>query len=149
MPTGTVTMLFTDIEGSTRLSKDLGDWWLVRRLVEIVNQRDLDAFGEIAAGEFVTVGKRWVRPFHGSLPDFEMRIVELVAERDTVVAHLRCSGTHEGDWLGVAPTGRRFDEIDEVYIFRVENGRLTSAVGVENNLSRMQQLGIQATTNES
>jgi class 3 adenylate cyclase len=25
MPTGTVTMLFTDIEGSTRLSKELGD----------------------------------------------------------------------------------------------------------------------------
>jgi predicted ester cyclase len=116
---------------------------LVRRLVEVVNERNLDALDEVAAGEFATVAKRWVRPFRGSFPDFKMRIVDLIAERDTVVAHLKCSGTHEGDWLGVAPTGRRFDDVDEVYIFRVENGKLTSAVGVEDNLSRMQQLGIQ------
>jgi predicted ester cyclase len=116
---------------------------LVQRLVEIVNERNLDALDEVAAGEFATVAKRWVRPFRGSFPDFEMRIVDLVAERETVVAHLKCSGTHEGDWLGVAPTGRRFEDIDEVYIFRVQNGRLTSAVGVEDNLTRMKQLGIQ------
>jgi predicted ester cyclase len=118
---------------------------LVRRLVEVVNERNLDALGEVAAGEFATVAKRWVRPFRGSFPDFQMRIVDLVAERDVVVVHLKCSGTHQGDWLGVAPTGRRFEEIDEVYIFRVQDGKLTSAVGVEDNLSRMQQLGIQPT----
>jgi predicted ester cyclase len=87
---------------------------LVRRVVEVVNERNLDALGEVAAGEFATVAKRWVRPFRGSFPDFRMRILDLIAERDTVVAHLKCSGTHEGDWLGVAPTGRRFDEVDEV-----------------------------------
>jgi predicted ester cyclase len=115
---------------------------LVQRLVEIVNERNLDALGEVAAGEFTTLAKRWVRPFRGSFPDFQMRIVDLVAEHDTVVAHLKCSGTHEGDWLGIAPTGRRFEGIDEVYIFRVQNGRLTSAVGVED-LTRMKHLGIQ------
>ena len=71
-----------------------------------------------------------------------MRIVDLIAEGDKVVAHLNCSGTHGGDWLGRAPTGRRFEDVDEIYIFTVRNGKLSSAVGVEDNLSRMRQLGI-------
>ena len=48
-----------------------------------------------------------------------MEIVDLVAEGDTVVAHFSCSGTHEGAWLGVAATGRRFESVDEIYLFRV------------------------------
>ena len=71
-----------------------------------------------------------------------MEIVELVAENDIVVAHFKCSGTHRGEWLGVAATGRRFENVDEIYIFHVRNGKLASAVAVEDNLSRMRQLGI-------
>jgi predicted ester cyclase len=69
--------------------------------------------------------------------------VDLVAEGDKVVAHFKCSGTHEGEWCGVAPTGRRFEDVDEVYIFRVAGGRLVSAVAVEDNLARMRQLGFE------
>ncbi len=71
-----------------------------------------------------------------------MAIVELVAENDTVVGHFTCSGTHEGEWLGVPPTGRRFEGVDEIYVFHVRDGKLASAVGVEDNLSRMHQLDI-------
>ena len=59
---------------------------------------------------------------------------------DTVVAHLRCSGTHEGEWLGVPATGRRFADVDEVYVFRLVEGRIVEAFGVEDNLSRIRQL---------
>jgi predicted ester cyclase len=116
---------------------------LVRRLAdEAVGQRNLDVLDEIAAGEFAEVAKRWVRPFRSAFPDFEMEIVELIAESDKVVAHFKCSGTHRGEWLGVAGTGRRFERVDEIYIFGVRSGRLVSAVGVEDNLSRLRQLGI-------
>ena len=116
---------------------------LVRRLVEeVVNQRNADTLGELAEGKFAELARRWISPFRSSFPDFRMRIVQLVAEEDTVVAHFRCSGTHLGEWLGIAPTGRRFENVDEIYIFQVRDGRLASAAGVENNLSRMRQLGI-------
>ena len=115
---------------------------LVRRLVEAVNGRDLDQLDLIAAGEFASVAKRWISPFRGSFPDFQMRIVELVAEDDKVVAHFKCSGTHRAEWLGVAATERRFEDVDEVYLFRVEGGKLAAWTGVEDNLSRMNQLGI-------
>jgi small multidrug resistance family-3 protein len=32
-----------------------------------------------------------------------------------------CSGTHKGTWCGYAPTGRRFERVDEVYIFRLRD----------------------------
>jgi predicted ester cyclase len=72
-----------------------------------------------------------------------MEIVDLIAEGDTVVAHFRCSGTHRGEWLGIPPTGRRFERVDEIYIFRVNDGKLVAALGVEDNLTRMRQLGLE------
>ncbi len=109
---------------------------------EAVRDRNLEVLDEIAAGPFAEVAKRWVAPFRGAFPDFEMEIVSLISEGVKVAAHCRCSGTHLGDWLGVAPTGRRFEGVDEMYIFEVRAGRLVSALGVEDNLSRLRQLGI-------
>jgi predicted ester cyclase len=116
---------------------------LVRRLVEEgVNRRRTDILDEVADGVFAEVARRWISPFRGAFPDFTMEIVSLVEEGDTVVAHFRCSGTHLGEWLGIPATGRRFERIDEIYVFQVEKGKLTRAFGVEDNLTRMKQLGI-------
>jgi predicted ester cyclase len=116
---------------------------LVRRLVDdVVNRRNPAALDALAEGEFAEIARRWISPFRSSFPDFRMEIVDLVAEGDKVVAHFKCSGTHSGEWLGIAPTGRRFEKIDEIYVFTVREGKLSSAVGVEDNLSRMRQLGI-------
>jgi predicted ester cyclase len=116
---------------------------LVRRLVdEGIGDHNLDVVDQIAAGPFAEVAKRWVAPFRGAFPDFAMEIVELIAEDEKVVAHFKCAGTHLGEWLGSPPTGRRFENVDEVYIFEIRDGRLVSALGVEDNLSRLRQLGI-------
>lgn len=116
---------------------------LVRRLVqEAVQERNVDVLDQVAAGEFAELAKRWISPFQSAFPDFEMEIVDLIAEDDKVVARFRCSGTHLGEWLGVPPTGRRFEQVDEIYIFSVKDGKLVSALGVEDNLSRLRQLGI-------
>lgn len=116
---------------------------LIQRLVEeAVNQGHLDVLAEVADGEFAQAARQWVGPFREAFPDFSMEIVDLVAEEDKVAAHFRCSGTHLGEWMGRPPSGRRFQDVDEIYIFRVRNGKLTGATGVEDNLSRMRQLGL-------
>jgi predicted ester cyclase len=116
---------------------------LVRRLVEEgVNERSAAVLDEVAEGAFAELARSWVSPFRGAFPDFRMEIVDLIAEGDTVVGHFRCSGTHLGEWLGMPPTNRRFEDVDEIYVFRVDNGRLVAALGVEDNLSRLRQLGI-------
>ena len=116
---------------------------LARRFIEeVIVARNAAVIDELAAGEFALAVKRWVSPFERAFPDFQMELVELIAEGATVVAHFRCSGTHRGEWLGVPATGRRFENVDEIYVFRVANGKLVSALGVEDNLTRMRQLGI-------
>ncbi len=47
-----------------------------------------------------------------------------------------------GEWMGHPPTGRRFSDVDEIYIFRVRDGKLAGAFGIEDNLGRMRQLGL-------
>jgi predicted ester cyclase len=116
---------------------------LIQRLVEeAVNQGHLDVLAEVADGEFAQAARQWVGPFRAAFPDFSMEIVDVVAEEEKVAAHFRCSGTHLGEWMGRPPSGRRFQDVDEIYIFRVRNGKLTGATGVEDNLSRMRQLGL-------
>jgi len=118
---------------------------LVRRLVEeAVNPRNPDVLDEVAMGEFALAARRWVAPFRDSFPDFTMEIVDLVADSEKVAAHFRCSGTHLGEWMGHPPTGRRFQDVDEIYIFQVSDGKLAGAFGVEDNMRRMRQLGLSA-----
>ena len=76
---------------------------LVRRLIqEAINERNLDAVDKVAHGELARVVKRWIGPFRASFPDFTMKIVALIAEGDTVVGHFQRSGTHRGEWNGIA-----------------------------------------------
>ena len=65
--------------------------------------------------------------------------MELVAEGETVAG--RCSGTHLGEFLGEAPTGRRM-EVEEVSFFRAEEGRFVDFWALEDSLNRMRQLGL-------
>jgi predicted ester cyclase len=120
---------------------------LVRGLVDVVNDRRLDDIAEVASGQVARDAARWVGPFAQSFPDFHMRLVDAVAEPDKVVAYFKCSGTQQGEWHGHPPTGRRFDDVDEIYIFRVKQGKLDSAIAVvEDNLTRLQQLALPTPT---
>ncbi len=116
---------------------------LVHRLVEIVNERDFDSIDEVAAGQIASRARHWVGPFRDSFPDFHMEVIDVIAEDDKVMGYFKCSGTHEGEWRGHPPSGRRFEAIDEVYVFRVEDGKLAAAIAVvEDNLTRLRQLGL-------
>lgn len=116
---------------------------LVERLVELVNGGDLGALDEIASGPVAEAARRWIGPFKESFPDFRMELVDTVAEPGKVAAYFKCSGTQLGAWQGRPPSGRRFEGIDEIYVFRVADGRLAGAIAVvEDNLTRMRQLGL-------
>ncbi len=116
---------------------------VVRRLVaEVLNAGRLDVVDELYAPTLAPRAKRWIAPFRASFPDVHMEVVELIAEEDKVVGRFTCSGTHLGAWRGHAPTGRRFQAIDEVYIFRFSDGRIVHAWGLEDTLGRLEQLGL-------
>jgi predicted ester cyclase len=116
---------------------------VVRRLVaEVLNGGRLEVIDELFAPELAPQARRWIAPFRASFPDVHMEIVDLIAEGDKVVGRFTCSATHLGDWLGHAPTGRRFERVDEVTIFRLGDGRIADSWSLEDTLSRLRQLGL-------
>lgn len=116
---------------------------IVRRLAdEMLNAGRMDSIDELYAPSLARAAKRWIAPFRASFPDVQMKIVDLIAEDDKVVGRFTCSGTHLGEWLGYAPTGRRFEAIAEVYTFRIRDGRIVQAWGIEDTLKRLEQLGL-------
>jgi predicted ester cyclase len=116
---------------------------LVRRLVdEVLNTGRLDVLDELYTPAMARAARRWIEPFRVAFPDVQMEIVKLIAEDDTVVGRFACSGTHRGVWRGHPPTGRRFERVDEVYFFEICDGQIGRAWGVEDTLSRLNQLGL-------
>jgi predicted ester cyclase len=116
---------------------------LVERLIgEVVNGGRLELIDELFSPELADTARSWFGAFRSSFPDLHMGIVETIEEADRVVGRFHCSATHLGEWRGHAPTGRRFEDVDEVYFFRFADGRIVEAWGIEDTLGRFKQLGL-------
>jgi steroid delta-isomerase-like uncharacterized protein len=72
--------------------------------------------------------------------DFAFAVEDLVRDGDRVAVRVTVSGTHDGDFMGRPPTGRRF-EVTSVGIFRENGGRLAEHWGVFDQLGMLGQLG--------
>jgi ketosteroid isomerase-like protein len=115
---------------------------MVRRLVEAINVGEEGAaVQELFAPRVGLRVTRLFADFRSAFPDWHEEIVDLVAEGDTVAGRFRCSGTHRGEFLGEAPTGKRMD-VEEVFFLRVEDGKFVDFWGLEDSLGRMRQLGL-------
>lgn len=109
---------------------------------EVLVGGDFSALERFYVPRMVPVARRWIEPFRISFPDLAMTIVQLVSDGTSVAARFRCSGSHLGVWQGHAPTGRRFENVDEVYFFTFQEGLIVRAWGLEDSLSRFRQLGL-------
>lgn len=115
----------------------------VRRFMkEAVNGDDEGLIDELFIADMTSWAREWFGSFRRSFPDMQMELVELLADGDTVVGRFSCSATHEGEWRGHAATGRRFENVDEVYFFSFEGDRIARLWGIEDSLDRFQQLGL-------
>lgn len=120
-----------------------GNKAVVTRLVEeVVNGGRLDLVEELFTPAVAAAARGWIAPFLRSFPDVHMEIVELIAEGDKVAGRFRCSATHRTGWLGHAPTGRRFENIDEVGIYTFQDGRIAESWSLEDTHERLRQLGL-------
>jgi predicted ester cyclase len=117
---------------------------IVRRFVdEAVNGGREELIDELFTREMAGWVRDWFGAFRRSFPDINMRTVELVAEGDTVVGRFACSATHRGEWRGHAPTGRRFEDVEEVYFFSFQGDRISAVWGLEDTIDRFHQLGLE------
>jgi predicted ester cyclase len=115
---------------------------MVRRMVEGINAGDIEnTVDELFAPRAARRVKRLFAEFHSAFPDWHEEIVELVAEDDRMAGRFRCSGTHLGEFLDEAPTGKRMD-VEEVFFLRVEDGKFVDFWALEDGLNRLRQLGL-------
>lgn len=79
---------------------------LVRRLVdEAINGGRLELVEDLFAPELAEPARQAFRSFRAAFPHWREEIVDLVAEGDKVAARFRCSGTFQGEFMVLPPTG--------------------------------------------
>jgi predicted ester cyclase len=82
----------------------------------------------------------WAMLLRG-LPDLHLTIEDLIAEGDKVVSRNTITGTHQGEYMGLPPTGKSVT-YNEIFIVRFAGGRIAETWGVVDVFSQMKQLGV-------
>jgi steroid delta-isomerase-like uncharacterized protein len=76
-----------------------------------------------------------------AFPDLHVSIEDMIAEGDKVVCRNVVTGTHQGEYMGLPPTGRSVT-YNEIFILRFVNGRIAETWGVVDVFAQMKQLGV-------
>ncbi len=124
-----------------------------RRMYQLINAGDLDAFADLLADDFVeheeTPGlaptKEGVKSFFqmqlAAFPDLRMSVEDVVADGPKVVARVRYTGTQRGGFMGMPATDKSAD-VQLIDIFQFDaDGRVAEHWGVIDLMAMMQQLG--------
>ena len=127
---------------------------LSRLYEEVVSQGDLGLIDELLADDFVEheelppgvpqgkgAPRAMMTMMRGAFPDFHARVEELLEDGDKVIARARMSGTHQGEYMGIPPTGRKFD-IAAIDIIEFRDGKGVAHWGVMDMAGMMVQLGV-------
>jgi steroid delta-isomerase-like uncharacterized protein len=125
----------------------------LRRFYDLINAGDVDGFGELLADDFVeheeTPGLAptkegvtdFFRMYIAAFPNLRMDAEDVLASGDKVVARVRVTGTHEGEFMGMPATGKGID-VQAIDIVRFgDDGLAHEHWGVFDAMAMMQQLG--------
>lgn len=82
-----------------------------------------------------------VRMVTAAFPDHRHEVEEVIGEGDRVVLRCTLTGTHEGPFMGIPPTGRRI-EVTEIHIYRLVQGKAVEHRVGRDDLGAMRQLGV-------
>jgi predicted ester cyclase len=74
-------------------------------------------------------------------PDIQLTVEDMIAEGDKVVGRTTVRGTHHGEFMGVAGTGKPVT-YNEIFIFRFAAGRVVETWGVVDVYAQMKQIGV-------
>ena len=126
---------------------------VVKMADEIFNKKNVDALGDFMAEDMVDHNpppggkpglqglKDAMRMFTGAFPDMSFQIEDLIAEEDKVVMRITSTGTHQGDLMGIAATGKKIS-YGEIHVGWIAGGKIVEHWGIEDQMGMMQQLGV-------
>jgi steroid delta-isomerase-like uncharacterized protein len=124
-----------------------------RFYAEVWNKGNLDAVADLLSGDFVDHAappgfppgpegaKQVFMMYRGAFPDFRLSVEDVIAEGDKVVARWVTQGTHQGELMGIPPTGKRVT-VTGIDMFRFAGGKIAEHWAEFDMLGMMQQLGV-------
>jgi steroid delta-isomerase-like uncharacterized protein len=133
---------------------------LVRRMFAELNQGHLAVIDELVAPEYVEhlaggqeiVGpaglKQFIAQFATAFPDLHIAVEDMFGERDKVVTRFALHGTHRGELMGIAPTGKQVS-VPIMLISRIANGKFVEDWENIDQLGLLQQLGMLPTPGQT
>lgn len=124
-----------------------------RRFIEAFNAGDYDTITSIVADGYVSHDpaspeeirgaaalQAQIEGYRAAFPDLTLTIEQQIAEGDYVASRWTGRGTHRGELLGVAATGRQATATG-ITIDRIENGKIAETWENWDTLGLLQQLG--------
>lgn len=128
---------------------------LVQQFLEKVwNEGDTSAIDETLAADYVNhdpsaagyppgpeVYRQGVKRFRSAFPDLHTTIEDMVAEGDKVVVRGTDRATQQGEFMGVAPSGKPI-QVRWINIYRIEDGKIAEQWMSSDGLGMLQQLGM-------
>ena len=101
---------------------------------------DLNAAEDLYAADQAEAAKQEAANFRQGFPDVVSTIEDLIAEGDKVVARWRRRATHQGNYMGIPPTGKRVEFVGHS-IDRVIEGKIVESWVEVDMLGVIRQLG--------
>ena len=127
----------------------------MKRFVECINNNDKALAEELIASEAEFTTPVSEKPLYGgagylsvvdlmrkSFSDIRWEIVDMAAENDKVAVYWTCSGTHDGEFMGIAPTGKKFSfSVMNFYYFNAE-GKIINDIAAEGLIGLFKSLNL-------
>jgi predicted ester cyclase len=127
---------------------------IIRRFISGYNDRNMDVFEELVSPDYFDhlfqqkgrdkFKEMFTMAFEG-FPDWYEAIEDIIAEGDKVWVRIKATGTHTNEWnlfgVSVPPTGNKI-EMNMVFIWRLENGKLAEGWEVDDNLEILKKMGV-------
>jgi len=127
---------------------------IVRRLYqEVWNERKLDLVDKLFAASHAldeptfsgsqmgpAAYKQQVDRFFSAFPDLRFEMDDLIAEKEKVVVSWKISGTHQGEFMGIAATGKKIS-FEGISIIKFAAGKILDSYVRWDAFALMRQLG--------
>jgi steroid delta-isomerase-like uncharacterized protein len=134
----------TEEEVSTLVNRFTDEAW---------NGGNLDLIDELFAADYVGHDaprpdpvrgpegmKDFLRMYHGAFSDAHITLDDVIIKDDRVVTRWTGRGTHDGDLMGIPPTGKKIEFVG-IRIFRVAESKIVEGWVVWDTFGLMRQLG--------
>ncbi|MHA2161334.1 MAG: ester cyclase [Candidatus Thorarchaeota archaeon] len=120
------------------------------KMMEAVNSQNLDLLDDLLVPDYKNPQlrvhsledlKQILRRQYKGVPDVHRTIEDIIADENSVWIKVKITGTHTGEYRGLAPTGEKF-VMEAVPRYRIVDGKIVEGWSVWNDLDYFKKLGV-------